>query len=151
MHKPFVFPVIIFAIALAAGFTIFKFTEAPHADVSDVVMATAQSDSGAVVHMVALGPDDAATPNTLAVKVGEYVQFNSNDGRQHQIAQGKGHDFGEDHEHTEGGLESGTFAADEAFKVQFKQRGTYFFHDNLNPKISISVVVYDPEHPAELK
>jgi plastocyanin len=149
MKKSYVLPGIIFIVSLAVGAVIFIATATSPRSSGEVVVAGASSDAS--VHMVALGPNDAADPNTLAIKVGEYIQFNSNDGKQHQIAQGKGHDFGEDHEHIEGGLESGTFAADEAFKVQFKQQGTYFFHDNLNPSITISVVVYDPEHPLELK
>lgn len=83
---------------------------------------------------------DKASPETLTISVGSYVQFNSADGKSHNLSVGKG---GEDHDHG-GKFSSGEFKADEGWRVQFNEEGTYFFHDHLNPKINILVVVYTP-------
>lgn len=83
---------------------------------------------------------DKALPDTVAVKVGDYVQFNSADGQNHDMSLGKG---GQDHDH-HGKFESGEFKADEAWRVQFNEEGSFYFHDHLNPKINILVVVYTP-------
>ncbi|MBA3758610.1 hypothetical protein H0X10_03200 [Candidatus Saccharibacteria bacterium] len=102
-------------------------------------------------------------PNELAVKVGEFVQFNSADGKMHNISDGKGLNGGDEknhespaassdddhnphdvpHDHV-GSYASGDFAADEAWRVQFKKPGTYRLHDHYNPKLEIVVVVYEP-------
>jgi plastocyanin len=86
-------------------------------------------------------------PNELAIKVGEYVQFNSADGKKHNLAEGDGaqnhagnHDT--DHHDHVGGLVSGEFGADEAWRVQFKKTGTYRLHDHYNPHQTILIVVY---------
>ncbi len=81
-----------------------------------------------------------ANPDTLTVKVGESVQFNSADGKTHSLSLGKG---GDAHEHN-GPFSSGEFKADEAWRVQFKEPGTYYFHDHYNPGTNILVVVYKP-------
>ncbi len=88
---------------------------------------------------VALGKNKA-TPDTLAVKVGSYVQFNSADGKTHRLSIGEG---GKEHDH-KGNFSSGDFKGDEAWRVQFKDKGSFLFHDHYNPKISVSVVVYTP-------
>lgn len=93
---------------------------------------------------------DHAEPSVLSIPVGSYVQFNSCDSRPHNIGQGSGDDVyhqaahEDQHDHTKGGLESGVFAANEGYRLQFKQAGVYNFHDHLNPKITITVVAYDP-------
>jgi plastocyanin len=87
------------------------------------------------VELTAMG----AVPDTIAVQKGSYVQFNSGDGLTHSISLGKG---GEEHDHS-GPFSSGDFRADEAWKVQFNDPGTYSFHDHYNPKISMLVVVYE--------
>lgn len=81
-----------------------------------------------------------AIPDTIAVVRGTFVQFNSKDGKTHDLSLGKG---GEHHEHT-GTFQSGDFNANEAWRVQFKDDGSYYFHDHLNPAINILVVVYTP-------
>lgn len=94
-----------------------------------------------------------AKPSVLFVKVGESVQFNSRDGKDHYIGSGRGeaghdtHDADTEksaHEHTEG-INSGQFGPDEGYRVRFSKVGTYEFHDHLNPSIRITVVVYQPE------
>lgn len=79
-----------------------------------------------------------ASPSTITVTPGTYVQFNSADGKKHSLSLGGG---GEHHEH-KGSFSSGTFQADEAWRVQFKEEGSYKFHDHYNPNINVLVVVY---------
>lgn len=81
-----------------------------------------------------------AEPESLAVKVGDFVQFNSADGKPHSLSLGEG---GQAHQH-ETNFSSGVFKGDEAWRVQFKNEGSFVFHDHLNPKISTVVVVYTP-------
>lgn len=83
---------------------------------------------------------DKAVPDTLTITPGEYVQFNSADGRSHSLSIGAG---GDEHSHT-GSFSSGTFKADEGWRVQFKDEGSFLFHDHMNPKINVLVVVYTP-------
>ena len=83
---------------------------------------------------------DKADPETLAVGIGSFVQFNSADGKTHDLSLGGG---GKHHEH-KGKFQSGEFGADEAWRVQFNDEGSYFFHDHLNPKLNVLVVVYMP-------
>jgi plastocyanin len=87
-------------------------------------------------------------PNELAIKAGTFVQFNSADGSSHNIAHGEGGgdthghaSHGEGHEHI-GGVLSGEFGADEAWRVQFNTPGTYQLHDHNYPEKNILVVVY---------
>jgi plastocyanin len=83
---------------------------------------------------------DKASPDTISVPIGSFVQFNSADGKSHSLSLGDG---GSEHSH-KGTFSSGTFKADEGWRVQFKEEGSYLFHDHLNPKISVLVVVYTP-------
>lgn len=95
------------------------------------------------VHYVGLHADHAE-PKEILVKVGDLVQFDSKDGKTHNIASGKGNDYGKAHEHMGVvGIESGEFGADEGYRVQFKEVGSFFFHDHLSPNITVSVIVYD--------
>ena len=89
------------------------------------------------VHQVLLNKNNVS-PDSLTVKGGESVQFNSNDGKSHKIALGEG---GHEHDH-EGSFSSGEFKANEAWRATFKEPGTYFFHDHLNPDINVLVVAY---------
>ena len=81
-----------------------------------------------------------ASPDQAVVKVGQTIQFNSRDGKNHNLSLGEGHD----HDHSAGTYQSGLFKADEAWKVTFKEPGTFTFHDEENPNISIIVVAYNP-------
>lgn len=78
-------------------------------------------------------------PETIAIKTGQTVMFNSIDGRTHNMSLGEG---GDDHNHY-GPFSSGDFGTGEAWKVSFSEPGTFFFHDHYNPDINILVVVYD--------
>ena len=93
---------------------------------------------------------EGMSPDTLTVRVGDTVQFNSADGQTHNIGLGAGDDESKphddhaiQHEHI-GDYVSGDFKSDEAWRVTFKQVGTYKFHDHYNPKQNILVVVYTP-------
>ena len=106
------------------------------------------------VHQVLLKKDHAE-PDTLFIPVGEYLQINSADGRSHVIEYGKGSGKGDGKMQMMGVtiemgsssdvLRSGAFRADEAFRVQIKTAGTFFFRDSANPKIDIQVVGYVPD------
>ncbi len=99
---------------------------------------------GPKIHFVSLLVG-GASPDELAVKVGESIQFNSMDGKSHNISQGEGNDYDKEHEHNAQNFsDSGTFGPDEGFLVSFNKIGTYFFHDHLNPDLFVTVVVYDP-------
>lgn len=94
------------------------------------------------IHMVSL-IGNKADPDIVLAKVGDYVQFNSKDGKEHNLAQGSGNAVDESHAHNQTGPDSGKFKRDEAYKVQFKKVGIYAFHDHYNPDLYIRVIVDD--------
>ena len=96
-----------------------------------------------VIHYVALHAT-SSEPSYLLIKTGEYVEFDSKDGKSHNIASGVGNGNDEKHDHQQGQVESGEFAPDEGFLAQFNKVGTFYFHDHQNPNINISIGVYDP-------
>jgi plastocyanin len=104
---------------------------------------TASVTTSPVIHQISLLADQA-TPNAVAVRVGEYVQFNSKDGQLHKIALGSGNAYEGNHAHLTDSTESAVFKADEGYRVLFKAAGTYEFHDHLNPNIFVSVIAYNP-------
>lgn len=79
-----------------------------------------------------------ANPDTITAPLGKTGQFNSKDGKEHNISVGGG----EEHEHT-GSFQSGVFGKDEAWRATFNKAGTYL-HDHNNPNINILIVVYQP-------
>lgn len=83
--------------------------------------------------------NDHADPDSLSIKVGQTVQFNSKDKHSHFLTSGEG---GSDHQHDKGGFESGEFGADQAWKATFNKKGTYTVHDHNYPSINVLVVVY---------
>lgn len=93
-------------------------------------------------HMVSL-LKAKADPDIVLAKVGDYVQFNAKDGKEHNLSQGSGNATSDNHAHNEVGLESGVFKSDEAYKIQFKKVGIYSFHDHNNPDTYIRVIVDD--------
>lgn len=110
-------------------------------------------------HMVSLTKDQTE-PVDLLINVGDYVQFNSKDGGEHQLIQGKptadhGHDeyanavHGEEHGATNSPLDSGIIKADEGYLLQLKNVGKYEFHDNYNHDYAITVIVYDKDKKLE--
>ncbi len=106
---------------------------------------------------------DGFSQSELAVKVGSFVEFRTADNQTHNLALGSNkdvqaggdhadaahdstaaaHNNADDHSHSHiAGTESGVFGADETWKVQFKQPGTYMIHDHLHPDQSILIVAY---------
>lgn len=89
-----------------------------------------------------------ATPDSISVEVGTYVQFNNNEDETRNLSLGKA-DAKEDEAHghsaaTLGSFVSGDFKKGEAWRVQFKEKGTYKFYDRYNPELSVLVVAYVP-------
>ena len=132
--NPVVLMLLVFVIAGLLGFGVISAASAIHDRHS-------ASNSNCATNVVCVNLySDHASPDTVTVKNGQYVQFNSADGNTHDLSQGTG---GEHHDHI-GHFESGEFKAGEAWKVKFEKDGAYDFHDHLNPKISMIVVVYTP-------
>lgn len=98
-------------------------------------------ENGSVVNHVFL-LQAGALPDAMAVKLGEFVQFDEKDGKFHSIAQGGGDEFNQTHSHEEFGLESGKFGPGEAYRISFSRTGTFHFHDHYNSKIFVTVIVY---------
>ena len=124
--------IVIFIVAVVTSFTLIYSVTSGKSD--NKVSRSSCSDTCVALH------EDRAVPDTIAVEVGDYVQFNSADGKSHNLSLGMG---GEEHSHA-GKFHSGEFQSDEAWKVQFNDEGSFYFHDHLNPRISILVVVYSP-------
>lgn len=120
-------------IALTAGFMGFF---GMRATLGQTATATKSCDLAKCVQLTESG----AIPDILTIEVGTVVIFNSADGKKHSLSLGEG---GEDHVHS-GPFSSGDFEADEAWKVEFKEQGTFEFHDHYNPKLSVLVVVFKP-------
>lgn len=97
-------------------------------------------------HMVRL-LKEGMDPRELIVKVGESVQFNSADGRSHNIGQGDGGDpdLGRAHDHPQEALESGKFNKDEGYLVTFTRPGVYSFHDHFDSDLFITIIAYEKD------
>ncbi len=108
---------------------------------------------------------NGAAPDVVTVAAGNFVEFTAADGKRHNISlvehghdsiqedgqkaghqddQEDSHGASENGGHIDQGYTSGDFAADEAWRVQFKQDGSFTFVDKYNPKIHVNVVVYTP-------
>lgn len=119
----------------------------------------ADAGSKARPHQVSLTKSQEE-PIDLLIDAGDYVQFNSGDGGEHQVIQGKptadhGHDeyadavHGEAHGAADSPLDSGIIKADEGYLVQFNQVGKFDFHDNYNHHYAVTVIVYDKSKKLE--
>lgn len=104
---------------------------------SPIQNKTASSAENSIIQVSLFS--DHADPDTLSVKEGRTIQFNNKDGKKHFLTSGEG---GKDHQHVEGGFESGEFGTNEAWKATFHKKGTYTFHDHNHPLINILIVVY---------
>ena len=129
MRKVFIV-VILFISAVVIGASLVLYKKTP------IVTATVDKH----LHQISLNAT-GATPDLVSVKLGEEVQFNSKDGKSHNIVPGDGsghiHDLS-----TPLGKESGVFGPSEAYRVAFRQAGTFKFHDALNSAISVTVIAY---------
>lgn len=92
--------------------------------------------------------DEQADPEVVTIATGSYVQFNSADGQKHSLSIGGA---GTTHHGNVAAYSSVDFKGDEAWRVQFKQDGTYTFKDAYHPKVSINVVVYTPGKDYKVK
>lgn len=127
--------VIVLAVAGAAGYGLSRIngTEATRAT------------STATVALLS----ERADPAVIALTQGGTVEFAAKDGRTHNIVQGSGdnevhQELGQDvHDHPVMAKESGDFGPGQGYQVTFKKVGTFTFHDHLNPKISVTVIVYE--------
>lgn len=74
-------------------------------------------------------------PISMTIRAGEYIQFNSEDGGQHQIMPtGEG-------EHGQDALSSPVFGGAEGYRIQFKDIGQFELKDNFEPDQMITVQV----------
>ncbi len=157
---PFVAGGLLIAIlSFGAAFTIRNSAEESVSNTSSSVTEDATLGTKENPHIVSLTKDQTK-PVDLLINVGDYVQFNSKDGSEHQIIQGKptadhGHDeyadavHGEAHGATDSPLDSGVIQADEGYLVQFNTIGKLEFHDNYNHDYAITVIVYDKDKKIE--
>lgn len=86
--------------------------------------------------------DGHMVPDAVSLQVGEYVQFNTADNREHKIGLGGGEEYGQDHDHAEVDFESNTFGVNDAYRVEFKEKGVFDFHDHLHPELFATVIAY---------
>lgn len=100
-----------------------------------------------VDHCVYLSGKTSDQQQAIVVEKGQTVQFSVADGKKHSLSQGQG---GSEHGHT-GSFSSGDFGAGEAWEVQFREDGSYVFHDHYNPEINIGVAVYEPGKDYQIK
>lgn len=101
---------------------------------SDTIQEQAEKTEPAVYRV---GLDkNKKEPISLEVKLNEYVQFDSEDGQQHQIVQAGDGEHGSD---AIGGSEP--FGGEEGYRMQFKDIGTYYLQDKFNPELKINVIV----------
>lgn len=76
-------------------------------------------------------------PVNAEIKKFDYIQFNSEDGGQHQIVKvNQGEHGGE-------ALKSSVFGGDEGYRVQFKDVGTFYLKDTFNPEQKITILVQE--------
>ena len=80
-------------------------------------------------------------PDALSIHIGEYVQFNTDDGRTHEIGLGGGEEYSDDHAHVDPEFESTEFGGNDAYRVKFSTTGVYDFHDHLHPELFVTVIV----------
>lgn len=81
---------------------------------------------------------DKAIPDSLAVKVGQSVSFDTGDNQRHAIGFGRG---GAHHQET-ADYSTAEFGPGQSWLVKFKQKGVFELHDHEQPLINVLVVVY---------
>ena len=95
-------------------------------------------------HTVELGAN-GAVPTAIAIVKGSYVEFDTKDGRSHNIYEGGGHNHSDNSAASSAGPESGVFGPGSGYRVTFSQLGTYQFRDHLHDNIAVTVIVYEPK------
>ena len=142
--KPVLFLLPVLIVGFAISFAIVQQLDGNESSSPRASNASVTVTDGKTIHDVDIKRDNNQ-PIDLIIKKGEYVQFNSKDGGEHQIVQGE-HDGGE---HATGSIDSGVFGAEEAYLLQFKKVGKYEFHDNFDADYKITMLVYDPTKSLE--
>ncbi len=93
-----------------------------------------------LIHHIMITAEHMA-PDALSIHVGEYVQFNTSDGRTHEVGLGKGDEYSEDHDHVDPEFESSEFGSGDAYRVKFSKPGVYDFHDHDHPELFATIIV----------
>jgi plastocyanin len=86
---------------------------------------------------------NGAVPTAIAIVKGSYVEFDTKDGRSHNIYEGGGHSHSDNSAASSAGPESGVFGPGSGYRVTFSQIGTYQFRDHLHDNIAVTVIVYE--------
>lgn len=149
-------------VGLGLGFLIFNTFAKPESTSTQTVA------SCEVTECISLR-NGKASPSEINVPIGSFVQFNSSDGKKYNLSLNKEkgslaydhgggtvpHTDGDEHaEKNDPALDtfkSGDFSNDEAWRVQFKNKGTFIFKDAYNPSIDILVVVYQPGDTTKIR
>lgn len=133
-------------ITLAAGFILIAgialgltYSLSASPDVTSVALTSPQG-SKENPHEIVL-TNERKEPIDMVISSGDYIQFNSKDGKDHQILQGAAT---EDHAPSPSPLDSGIIKDGKSYLLQFNKTGKYEFHDNYNHNYTITVLVYDP-------
>ncbi len=84
------------------------------------------------IQMVSLDIEDQS-PLLIQARQGDYIQFEPVDDSSHQIISSG------DGEHAEDGFDSGVFNADQNFRMQVKDIGTFELQDTYNPDKKITI------------
>lgn len=91
--------------------------------------------------------DTGAIPYSVTVEAGKAVQFNAKGNATYHLATAED-EHGSLHDHhgdePKAHVSSGDFSGTEAWRVTFKEPGTYQFVDENNPEITVLVVAYRP-------
>lgn len=125
-------------ITFIAAFLFYKYNTDNTQKASKAPLENTQDQK--IIHEISL-LSDKAVPDVLSIKLGELVQFNSKDGRDHNMAQGEGDEFEKSHSHNEQAIESGRFGPDEGYRLELKKVGVYHFHDHYNPAVYSTIIV----------
>lgn len=137
-----------FVVVSVAAFAVTYTMSAKSEKTSTASIVTNAQGTKEDPHQVALLANNK-DPVDIIIKKGEYIQFNSKDGKDHQLIQGAHSKEHGPTGHTPSPLDSGIIKGDEGYLLQFKETGKYDFHDNYNHNSTISVLVYDPTKSAE--
>jgi hypothetical protein len=89
----------------------------------------------APVHLVKLASDHAE-PAELIVEQNEVIRFAAADGIEHVMV-GSGDVAGTD-------TRSPTLRSGDDYNLRIPRAGTYHFHDELHPAITVRIIVFDP-------
>ncbi|CAN5662825.1 hypothetical protein BH23PAT2_BH23PAT2_06270 [soil metagenome] len=136
-----------FAFALIGFTAVFLLTQSTLRSVP-VNASACQEQVSVCISLLPDGPSE----DIVYITSGQNVQFNSADGRDHNLyLRASEHNGHADHAHD--GVsekESGVFGADEGWLASFDHTGTYVFEDSNDHDLTVTVIVYD-EQPFELK